>query len=321
MLNERKSLLDVLIDILVYYQNGNWGTFVRSFDLALSYFNFEVTKNKKRKLRNYARSYLRHTGFITASYNPEFKWSCTDPAIIQISDESYAAIGDFRFRCFFFKEFKDSIRIVNLREPSLDLLKMEHTFYPSISVASVRESNVVAYANKHNIQFTKNYSNSLFKFLPSIDDAQKKCLVKYGSKHFLNPDDSEKFNSNTMKWEKYTNPIPDTSGLYRNNYKYSLSKYYLVFNKKNFLQAFEVIEIDWAYILHSTLVEKWIGIDYSENDKTLSIRVGNGKLPEIIEKTIRSVSLEIPEEARDGKRVYRGVSKIQFKTLSSKMKV
>ena len=313
------SVIDTFIDTLTYFQSGNWSTFVRAFDLSLGYYEIDIATQERLKLRNYARSYMRHVGLITACYHPDYRWSITRPALVQL-DKKYVAIGNFKFRELFWNTYRNVSEVVNMREPSLKILESNVMFYPNIPIAKITKNEAMNFVRQNEVLITNNYSMLVYELLPTISDAQKMCLDLYSAEEFLNPETAEIFNEIEMKWERFTCSYPNKPGLYKNNFEFNNPEYFLVLQAKNYFKTFKITEIDWAYFLHSFLVVKWIKLRYEKDKKVLMFKIGKGKIPEIIEKALRATTFEMPQK-KDGWRIYKGIDEQRYRIFKSRIKV
>ena len=313
------SFLDTLIDVLSFYQNGNWSKFDHSFNLALNYYGVKIPKAESSKLRRFAVSYLRSMGFITVCYDPTFYWSFTNNAIVQIKNEEFAAVGTSQFRVKFHDNFKDDSLFVPYRNP-LHFHSIENLlFYPKVPIVYLRLSKIKAFCDVESIHLVSKYGQRMFKALPTIEKGIKHSLMPVTATDYLNPESSFFFNFKELIWQAYEGFEPTFPGLFRKDNKYRPTEYFVAQKKfKHYLKTYQIMNPDWIYLIGAKLLDQAFKLRYDQNKSILSFELGEARFPDIVEQTLRSPTLKVPSY-EDGWRQYSEISMQYFILFKSKL--
>ena len=315
-----QSFLSTMFEVLSFYKSGNWNKFNHSFNLSVQYFNLQLSKQIYKKLRQFALSYFRSTGFITVCYTPHFKWSTSEDVIVQIKKEEFAAIGRSEFRNKFYSFIKDDSLLIPYENPLTIHAKTDIDFYPNIPVAYVRGSFLKTFYKEENVKIIFNYASRLFKMMPHINEVRRISVEKVITRDFLNPESTYCFDFENLCWNEYNDFRPQGEGLFRKNNKYCAPEYYLAQEHKKHLQIYEITNHDWIYLIAAIMLRLKLEMIRNRKKGEISIKFGQARMPDILEQILRSRTLSVPK-TQNGWKSYIGLDSSDMILLCSKLQI
>lgn len=295
-----------LVDLLLYHRQGDYKLFKNIVEQWLglyidsSHGSINVTHIAYDVLSNFTA-----LGFID-TYNQlgTYKWSSIDSAAVHTGENSYML--------FVPKFILDGIPKNKIYNKDLFSVRQSESAFINLTIPSV---DGLIYLD--NISKIKPDFNHLVELIPEIRDAlEDKNICALISELSMDMDLQE-YDFKNNDWgspESFTN-----SGLYKQNQRYGQVRYFIVEEYFERL-IYQVLDLEWVYILAHELLQKNIDIDVNPSLKEGRILPRHfHRLPSLLKRALIADSLSFPMY-RDGKLILIDCDITRLEKLSNKIK-